>query len=202
MADRTLAQAAADLRLTDAQIDADFRRIVQRLNSMVDQVERSATINIPVGVDPTLALEDLGALQALGDDLRITAHVDVEADEALADLSRIERSGQGRGIEVPLSVDATGFQQEVRQAGDAIRPIMEPAAERAGRNVGLAVGNAINRQIQTVLRTGAVVAGGFLASSLIQGFQRFTVIQDSTASLTVALGSAAEAGQTLADVLT
>lgn len=104
-------------------------------------------------------------------------------------------------VTVPVDADISPAQARVGAFGSSIGREIEPHAESAGRRAGAAFGRQFSTAASRTLTIAAVTIGGILATSLVEGFQRFTVIEDSTESLTVALQSASEAGQVLSDVL-
>jgi len=107
---------------------------------------------------------------------------------------------------VPVTANTQQFQQVVAQsASGAVGGAVGASAgagfgavgERSGRDFAASFG----RVVQGSLGAVGLAGGAFFATSLFRGFQRLTTIQDATASLTVALGSATEAAAVLGDVL-
>lgn len=107
----------------------------------------------------------------------------------------------GGPVVVPVEVDSQGARVRATEFTRDLNREVEAGAAETGRRSGEALGREFSASASRVLTLTAITLGGLLASSLVEGFQRFTTIEDSTASLTVALQSASEAGQVLADVL-
>jgi tape measure domain-containing protein len=170
---------------------------------------------IPAVADVDQAQADIAAVDA--DPVRLPVVVD--AQQLLADLARITSGGASfqpvviptvlgpppppppppnvPPVVVPVNANLAPAQAQVTAFGtDA-----EHDFERAGDRAGSAFGRQFATTTQRVLATAALTIGGVFATSLAEGFQRFTTIQDSTASLTVALQSASAAAQVLSDVL-
>lgn len=90
------------------------------------------------------------------------------------------------------------------QAGAAGQKAGAAAGSGFAGKFGSAVSSMASSAASTITSglTAAGVAGGALfGAALTKGFQRFTTIEDATTSLRVTLGSAAEAGSLLGDVL-
>lgn len=104
-----------------------------------------------------------------------------------SDIDKIVKGWQTKGANPTITpkIDTTSMQGQLNNATKQIRSWSDGLKQTA-------LGG---------LTTLAGVIGGFLATSLYKGWQRITTIQDATASLTVALGSAAKAAGLLNDVL-
>lgn len=221
VADRTLVEAVADLRLDDKKLNADLRTIQRSLLRSVANIERDARVTIGVQLDTD---EVAGELQGLADRLSdqgsIVLPVDVDADQALQSLGQVARAADN--IEVNQQLELFGVDEargeiqalqttaseplefEVGVDSDKVASGLQAVnttARRAGENAGTSFGQAFSRTAQGIIATAAGVAGGFLAKGLVSGFARLQTIEDSTASLTVQLGSASEAAKVLDDVL-
>lgn len=154
--------------------------------------------HIPVVADPADAI---GTIEAIS-----TADYPPATVPVVSDTTGFVLPGAGGGpppdpVEVPVEVDAEAAQAKLQQFGTSIGKTVEPGAREGGRQAGTAFGREMLATANKILTLGAITLGGFVATSLVTGFQRFTTIQDSTASLTVALQDAAAAGKLLDDVL-
>lgn len=99
---------------------------------------------------------------------------------------------------------AASAAQSVGQAFSGVGGMIADGLQSAGgalvdaaQGIASSFGNALNGAISGV----GLVAGGFLATSLIKGYQRYSTIEDATKQLTVALGDATEATKLLDEVL-
>lgn len=105
-----------------------------------------------------------------------------------------------------------GLQGEVqRQLGGMAGPIasqFNQAGDQASKSFGgrlmdgaRTVAGDLGNVLTSAVTSAGAVAGGLFASSLMSGWDRFTMIEDATASLTITLGDAAEAKMLLDDVM-
>ncbi len=89
-----------------------------------------------------------------------------------------------------------------------VRSELEGPLAKAGSDAGSAFGERFQRVVQgavkvaaTATTTAVTAAVGVGATALVKGWSRLTTIQDSTAALTISLGSSADAAALLGDVL-
>lgn len=91
-----------------------------------------------------------------------------------------------------------------RQIGTELGSSISSLGARIGASatsLGERIGGLISRGLKIGLVAGAAAVAAAVGGVLFKGFQRFTTIEDATASLTVTLGSATKAGQLLGEVL-
>lgn len=201
MAERTLAEAVANIRLSDSQLAGDQRRIRQQVLSFVTLLERDAKVNVRVNVDDDNVLTQFAALERAAQDFAPTTTLHINADKALDDLAALQALGGDMSIDIGVNLDAAAAQAELEGTLDSTEQKLVAGTTRAGAAAGEGFSSTFGRAMTTSLTAVSAAVGGFIATSLFKGFQRFTTIQDSTASLTVQLGSAADAAQLLGDVL-
>lgn len=168
-----------------------------RIRAELDNLEANPPHINPV-VDTTQAVKQITAVSTLD---YPPAVLPVVADTTAVPGQVAAVTDNAQPIHVPVAVDTTVADQQIQTFGSSLGQQIEPGATQGGRVAGQAFGRELLSTANRVLSVGALAVGGLLASSLVEGFQRFTTIQDSTASLTVALNSAAKAGALLGDVL-
>ena len=230
MADRPVAEAVADLRLSNAKFGQDVARARSTLLNAVRQLERDAQIAvglqldfrqvrsqltrefgrieadggivIPVRIDTRDALDELIAFESIAKDQNVDVPVTVDTDQALGDLAALEQlASQVDAIVAPVSLDTN-------PAFGAIPPFVDEAADQlgegfygGGQQSGEQFASGFEQAGRSFLTTVSLTLGGFFSLSLVRGFQRLTTIEDALASLTVALGDTAQAAGVLDDVV-
>lgn len=197
MAERTLAEAVAELRLSDRKIGADLASLRRQVLTATQTLEQDARLNIGVKVDDDAILEEFIKLEQITADFSPTAKLTINSDDALADLAAL------RDIAEPISLDVQtqAADDEVKQFAQSSQATLTNAFGQAGEQSGSQFAEKLKGAIGGISSTIGLVAGGFLAGALVKGFERLTTIRDSTAQLTVALGDASKAATLLDQVL-
>lgn len=94
---------------------------------------------------------------------------------------------------IRVVADSRGFQRSVES--------FAKSADGIGRQFGERLGESTSRWLRRGLVAGAAGLAFAVGGALKKGFDRFTTIEDATASLTLQLGDATEAAQLLDDTL-
>jgi tape measure domain-containing protein len=136
------------------------------------------------------------SLQAIADLVEpVTVPVAADTSAVHASLDRLRQDL------APVSVPVDVSTAPVDDFGAYAAQTLPPQFAGTGEDAGSEFGAGFTRTVTGIFRTTSLALGAFLAGSLIKGYQRLTTIEDATASLTVALGSAAEAAEVLDEVL-
>lgn len=222
------ASAIADLRLSGEKLNQDANSVRSQLIRITQQLEQSATVqlrvgidvrqaqrdlqtavnrfasvgafNVKVGLDTDEALTELGALTSFSDD-PLVVPIAIDAEQALQDLAAVEELAQIDSFVVPLTVEDDQAIATLDQIKNQALPDVEQAFAVAGDSAGQQFAQSLQQSVFRAVGTLSIALGAFVTTSLVRGFQRFTTIEDATASLTVALDSTAEAAIVLDDVL-
>jgi tape measure domain-containing protein len=223
--DRTLSQGVADLRLSDTRLRQDLAAARALVLNAARDIERQLRLNIPLTVDTSTAraqlrratdqlVADVGAglvipievdassaatafesVEARAEPISVT--VDADTSQARRAVIRLAQDVESTPLETTVAVDTGPVDNFNQYAATNIPEQFGVTGEQSGSRFGVALSGAL----LPIFRTTALAAGAFLATSLFKGFQRLTTIEDASASLEVALGSAAAAAETLDDVL-
>lgn len=194
MPDRTVAEAVGDLRLSDKRLQADLAQIRVRLLAAITTLETDAAVKLRVRVDDRSMAAAFTMLSSTAEQFAPTAIVHVNTDQAHADLAALANVElAGPTIDVDTAPAEGAVEQFSAGAGQSL--------ERAGQAGGSRFAQSLGRTVSGAVSGIALAAGGFVATALFKGFDRFNTIQDATASLTVQLGSATRAATLLDGVL-
>lgn len=133
--------------------------------------------------------------------LKAELHLGVDPTEAIAGGDRAAQRLAALKAAVGLTVDPTEANKSIDDIGRTAQEELPQDFEQAGAESGSRFGAALKGSVQKVVGTIGLAAGGFIATSLVTGFQRLTTIENATAQLTVQLGSAGDAAALLGQVL-
>lgn len=198
MPGQPLAEAVGEIRLSDRRLAADLAAAKRTLMQQVSAMERDAAIPLSVTIDQASVQQALKSVSALSAKNKIVVGVQIDAADAQADLNEFQGVVDNlKPVDIPVGLDDTQVRDQVEGLGDKIAPAMDNVGRAAGKSFGSGFGSSFRSALEPL----ALAATGFLAGSLVKGFQRLTTIQDATASLTVALGDATAAADVLDDVL-
>jgi tape measure domain-containing protein len=222
------ASAIADLRLSGEKLNTDANTVRRQLLRITEQLEQQARVtlgvgidvrqaqrdlqtavnrfaqqgafNVKVGLDTDAALDELGALIGLGDD-PLVVPVSLDVEQALQDIATVDELARIDPAVIPLQVEDDDALLALDRIKNQALPDVEDAFAVAGDSAGRQFAQSLEQTVFSAVGTLSIALGAFVTTSLVRGFQRFTTIEDATASLTVALDSAAEAAIVLDDVL-
>jgi hypothetical protein len=170
VADRTVASAAADLRLVDTKIPSDIAAAKRKLLAELRKIEAEAKIRVGVSFDAATANRDLARFRAALKDVNIQLGVDAKA--AIAELetfnaqvSEADADDINVRVDVDGAVEATGQLQlfgaladEVDADDVNVRVDVDGAPAAIAQLSAVKAATAdINRQE----RSGAGIAGAF-----------------------------------------
>lgn len=177
----------------------DVAKTQRELNRAVSRLSAANALTLPIGIDADNAIAELVALQGIVDPIAVP--VTAMTDDASADIAALRNSSANDPIVVPVSADSDALTSSLDNVVNSALPRAVSGFGNFGEESGKAFADRFSRITQATVGSLSLAVGGFLATSLFRGYQRLTTIEDATASLTVALGSAAEAGRVLDDVL-
>ena len=188
-----------DARIT-LGVGIDVRQAQRDLQTAVNRFAQQGAFKVAVGLDADAAFDDLAALVSLQDE-PFTIGVSLDTEQALEDLAVVDELARIEPAVIPLEVDDDPALLTLDRIKNQALPDVEDAFAVAGDSAGRQFADSLQQTVFSAVGTLSIALGAFVTTSLVRGFQRFTTIEDATASLTVALQSTAEAAIVLDDVL-
>lgn len=134
MAERTLAEAVAELRLSDRKFASDFTLIRQRLLGAIHQVEQDARITVLFNVDDDQIVETFSELEQHAQDFAPVVKLRLDSDELLSELANLPGLAN-EGLTVKVSLDATDIADQVAALKTPIEPVVKLDVDEANKDL-------------------------------------------------------------------
>jgi hypothetical protein len=123
MAERTLAEAVGELRLSDKRFGQDMGVLRKRLLGFVTQLEADAKVSLNVEVDEDALIEQFIKLEAASESFAPKVKIALDAENVLNDLVALSSVAQDISVGVKLDQDSMiDAVIEIEAAGQSLAP--------------------------------------------------------------------------------